>query len=137
MSEYAIMCVDDEPIILDSLVQELRAGLGDRFIYEKAVNAALALTILSEFSREKIKVIILISDWLMPGMRGDEFLSVVKNLYPEIKALMITGHADQASLDRVEKNPSVLGILIKLWDHQELMDLIRRAAAELGLEEDF
>lgn len=121
----AILCVDDEVIILLSIVQELKRSFGKRFIYEKALNADLALKTVKELAQEQVEVIFIISDWLMPGMKGDEFLELVHKQYPRIKAVMLTGQADKAAVDRVKMNASVLAVFHKPWNPAELISIIK------------
>ena len=126
----AILCVDDEVIILLSIVQELKRSFGKRFIYEKALNADLALKTVKELAQEQVEVIFIISDWLMPGMKGDEFLELVHKQYPRIKAVMLTGQADKAAVDRVKMNASVLAVFHKPWNPAELIKVITSTIEE-------
>lgn len=130
MGSRAILCVDDEAVILLSLIQELRNSFGSRFIYEKATNAGDAFGIIEELASEGVKVILIISDWLMPGIKGDEFLEKVRQKYPDIRAIMITGHADRAAIDKVNRNETVLAVLKKPWNSEELTGLIAGACEE-------
>ncbi len=125
--EGAILCVDDEMIILLSLIQELKRTFGERFIYERALDATSAYSLIDELARDGIRVIIIISDWLMPGVRGDEFIEVVAKRHPEIKAVMITGQADAAAIGRIKTNKTVIGVLGKPWNPDELAEMIRRS----------
>lgn len=77
----AILCVDDEPIILISLVQELKNKLGREFIFETAQDAIEALEVIDDLVSKGTKVVLIVSDWLMPITNGDEFLiQVHKNI---------------------------------------------------------
>ena len=125
ISDKAILCVDDEAIILLALQQELKRNLGNQFIYERAKSAEDALRILDELSKDGIHVILIISDWLMPGMKGDEFIEIVKQTYPEIKVIMITGQADKAASERVSSITSVAAVLKKPWRAEELIHTVR------------
>lgn len=116
--------MDDEVIILLSLVQELKRSFGSRFVYERALNAAKALEVIEILAKEDVKVIFIISDWLMPGMKGDEFLELVHEKYPDIHTIMITGQADQAAIDRVKQNASVLAVFTKPWNNEDLIRII-------------
>jgi DNA-binding NtrC family response regulator len=62
MSESAIICVDDEVVILDSLKKQLKRKFGDRFIYEVAESAEEAWVIIEELNSDGIKVIAIVSD---------------------------------------------------------------------------
>jgi CheY-like chemotaxis protein len=121
----AILCVDDEIIILLSLVEELKLAFGGKFVYEQAIDAASALKIVEELSRDGVDVIFVISDWFMPGMKGDEFLEVIHRDYPEIRAILITGQADEAALSRISHNDSVVAIFNKPWNPVDLAEKIR------------
>ena len=70
-----IVCVDDEKIVLDSLNSQLTRNFGKNFNYEFAESAKEALEIIEELHKADDEMIyVVISDWLMPGMKGDELL---------------------------------------------------------------
>ncbi|MDA3899695.1 MAG: response regulator [Spirochaetes bacterium] len=127
MVKQAILCVDDEAIIRFALVQELKKNFKDQYIYEQAPDADIAMETLEELYNEGVRVVLIISDWLMPGLNGDVFLEQVHSLYPDIKAIMITGHADKGSIERVQDNNSVLAVLEKPWNGKELAEIISNA----------
>jgi len=129
MLQEAILCVDDEPIILLSLMHELKNDFGGRFLYEGALNAMDAFKVIEGLVFDGIEVILIISDWLMPGIRGDEFLMQVRSHYPSIKAIMLTGQADDNAMARLRENGLVLAILRKPWDQVELRGIIDRHCA--------
>ena len=132
MEQKAILCVDDELIILMALMQEIKQNFGNRFVYVKATNADDALSTIEEMEEEGISVSLIISDLLMPGTKGDEFLEIVNNRYNGIKSILITGLADKETLVRIKNIESVLGILKKPWPKMELKNLIKEA---LNIEE--
>ncbi len=121
----AILCVDDEAIILMALRQELKSVFGDAFVYETALDAYGAFRIITELSGDGIELVLIITDWLMPGMRGDEFLDRVEREHPAIRAVMITGQADPGAEERVRSAPNVLAVLRKPWKPDQLIGVIR------------
>lgn len=125
MADRAIICVDDEPLILISLIQELKNLFGSRYHYEKASDANTAFRIIDDLATNGIRVILILSDWLMPGIKGDEFLDLVHQQYPHIRTIIITGHIDQAATDRIRQNSSVITILRKPWNSEELKSHIQ------------
>jgi DNA-binding NtrC family response regulator len=120
----AIVCVDDEAIILMALVSELKSHYGDSFIYEQALNADSALAAIDQLESEGIIVSLVITDWLMPGVKGDVFLEMVNKKYPLIKAIMITGQADEEAIDRMKRKEYVVSVLRKPWSYAELRSII-------------
>ena len=112
----AIVCVDDEAIILMSLKAQLRNFYKDKFVIETSLSAEEAILIIDDLMKDGIKVVVLISDWHMPNMKGDELFSIIKKKYPEINLLLITGQADKATLDSLQNSIQVVAILNKPWD---------------------
>lgn len=127
MSEMAIVCVDDELSILKSLEIELIEAFEDRYIYEFAETADEALEIIDELEGEGTKIFIIVSDWLMPGIKGDDFLIQVHKKYPQIIKIMLTGQADEKSIERVIKEANLYRYLTKPWNHDELVSTIENA----------
>ncbi len=127
MSEAAILCVDDEVTILKSLEIELQDAFGDDYLYEFAESADEALEIIEEFGEDEVQILIIVSDWLMPGMKGDEFLIQVHAIRPEIIKVMLTGQADEDAVERAKTNANLYRYLQKPWKNEELIDTIRSA----------
>lgn len=73
-------------------------------------------------------VILIISDWLMPGTRGDVFLDQVRARHPRIIRVMLTGQADSAALARVRDQNLAHMLLFKPWRVEDL-----RSAFDLAL----
>lgn len=131
----AILCVDDEAIILMALKQELRARFKGRFIYETALNAIEALKIIDELVIDGVEVIAIISDWLMPGIKGDEFITMVHGRWPQIKSVMITGHGDREQLASLNQ-AGLVEVLQKPWRNEDLIKAVERCLREAGLSEE-
>lgn len=129
MCEAGILCVDDEITILDSLKEQLFRCFGDRYIVEVASSATEATEVMEELSEEGIKVLIIVSDWLMPGIKGDEFLIQVHQKYPEIVTVMLTGQADEDAIERTRKEADLYACLHKPWTETELTQVITSALA--------
>jgi CheY-like chemotaxis protein len=117
----AILCVDDEALIVLSLKQELRSHYGDRFIYETALSAEAALEVIGDLKAEGVEGIALVTDWLMPGIKGDALIDLARDRYPDIYAVIITGHADVESLDRLRAGGALVAVLMKPWSRSELI----------------
>lgn len=124
MPEKAILCVDDEKFVLDSLKEQLKSRFGQQYLYETAQGADDAWEIIEELVDDQIEILIIVSDWLMPGMKGDEFLIKVHQNYPNITTVMLTGQADEAAVNRAKKEANLFRCLHKPWTEKELADTI-------------
>lgn len=131
MTNTAILCVDDEVTILKSLEIELRDALGDTYIYELAESAEEALEIMEDLNEEGLQIIIVISDWLMPGTKGDEFLIHIHKQYPHIIKIMLTGQASEDAIERAKIYANLYHCFAKPWDSGELMKTIQSAVKKL------
>ncbi len=130
MSEQAILCVDDEAIILLAMKQELKRRLGQRYSIETALDAAEALSVIAELETRGIETVLVISDWFMPGLRGDQFLVELHAKRPSIKAILITGQADEESVNRAIAEAGLCACIHKPWRAEELTALIKRCLAD-------
>ena len=124
MPKPAILCVDDEVVVLDSLKIQLKTEFGDAYLYEVAESADEALEIIDEIEEEST-ILVIVSDWLMPGIKGDEFLIKVHEKYPKIVKVMLTGQADKDAIERATKAANLHSCLAKPWDVKELISTIK------------
>lgn len=131
MPKLSILCVDDEVIILNSLLRQMQAAFGDSYVYETSENAEEALEILKELQAENTDVIVIVSDWLMPGMKGDEFLMEVHKKFPNVIKILLTGQADEAAVERAKEQANLHRYLQKPWSEQELIACIKEGLEKL------
>jgi CheY-like chemotaxis protein len=68
-----------------------------------------------------------VSDWLMPGVKGDEFLIEVYKRYPDILTVMLTGQADESAIARARREAHLHACLRKPWTEEELASAISMA----------
>lgn len=130
--ERAILIVDDEAIILMAMRQELRLALGPGFRFELALSADEALKALDALTEEGVSVALVITDWLMPGIRGDELIVRIRSDHPGVNTIIVSGQTDGDALQALEKAGALDAFLVKPWDGRTLASECRRL---LGLAE--
>lgn len=130
MSKPIILCVDDEAVILNTLKAELKAALGAAYTYETAESGDEALELLEELNADGVPLVVIVSDWLMPGMKGDELLIKVHRQYPAAVTLMLTGQADEQAIERAVSEAGLFACLHKPVDGAHLMETVNDALAE-------
>ena len=131
MVRKVILCVDDEKIVLDSLEKQLYNNFGSSFDYEIAENADDAFEIIDELKLDGKVIVIIVSDWLMPGIKGDEFLEIVHKKYPDIVKIMLTGQADLEAIENAKKNANLFKCIYKPWSEEELVETVREGVKKL------
>ncbi len=115
-----ILCVDDEPRVVDGLALHLRRD------YEvlTANGGQSALQIL----KEKGAPAVIVSDMRMPGMDGAALLKQVKHLYPETTRILLTGEPGRDAAIAAINEGQIFRFLTKPCPPDQL-----RAAIEAGV----
>jgi response regulator RpfG family c-di-GMP phosphodiesterase len=100
-----ILFVDDEPHVLQSIQRQLRK----RFELQTAAGGEEALRVLKQDG----PFAIIVSDMRMPGMNGVELLAKVKDAYPDMVRIMLTGNADQETATEAVNTGQIFRFLTK------------------------
>ena len=103
----AILCVDDEEIVLRALSQDLNRHFKDDYLIELAQSAEDAFEILDELKSDGVRILVIVSDWLMPGMKGDEFLIEAHKRFPKVIKMLLTGQADKEAIKNAQLNANL------------------------------
>ncbi|MCS7086962.1 MAG: response regulator, partial [Bacteroidia bacterium] len=93
-----ILCIDDEKMLLETLERLIWRHLGREFDVETADSGEEAVELLEELIAEGRQVALIISDQLMPGIKGDAFLSRAMKLTPHTPKILLTGQADMQAV---------------------------------------
>ena len=108
-----ILCVDNDPTILDAL-SRLFLSRGIRVL--RAGNGEEALGIVRGES-----VAVVVADNLLPGMRGVELLSRIRDLSPGTVRVLLTGQADLPTAIEAIRRGEVSRFLDKPWVDEEIV----------------
>ncbi|TVQ54076.1 MAG: response regulator [Spirulina sp. DLM2.Bin59] len=120
MNRPAIVCVDDELIILQSLRDELRNNLAADFTIELADSGHSALELVKELIEEGYHLPLIISDYIMPDMRGDELLAKIHQLSPQTLKVMLTGQATVEAVSHAIQHAKLYRYMAKPWESEDL-----------------
>jgi len=117
--ERHLLLVDDEVNILRSLE---RALYREGYQIQKANNALEGLELL-----EKHQFGVIVSDHLMPKMTGVEFLSQVKERYPDTVRIILSGYIDLNLVTDAINKGAIYKFLNKPWEDDLLRANIKEA----------
>ncbi len=126
MTDAAFLLVDDDKTVLDSLRGQLRRAFGDGYLYETAENVPEAWEVIDELHDDGLRTVVVVSDWLMPGVRGDQFLLEVRQRFPGVVRILLTGQADAEAIERAINDAQVSKVFHKPWDIDQLTSTIRQ-----------
>lgn len=127
MTPLAIVCVGNECIILDSFTEQLKRNLGNNYAIEAAESGEEALDILAALQESGREVALVISDYIIPGMKGDELLSKIHTQYPKALKIMLTEEADEQSVDNAVTNAKLYRYIAKPWAETDLIFTVKEA----------
>ena len=100
-----ILCVDDEPNVLEGLSLHLRR----RYEVTTAPGGAEALALLARNGTTEV----VISDMRMPGMDCAAFLAKARQKFPDVVRMLLTGQADLASAISAVNDGQIFRFLTK------------------------
>lgn len=116
MEQKKILFVDDELTILKALKRGfMRCGHKLYF----ADSGELALKILAAG-----EIDLVLSDMRMPGMDGYSLLKKVKEDYPQVIRLILSGYVEESYVYKALIDGSAKTYLAKPWDTNELIELV-------------
>lgn len=128
MSQYKLLLVDDTPNILKALK---RVFAEENYKVFTAESASEAQQILKQ---ETIDV--LITDENMPGVSGTDLLLTIKETYPDLVKIMITGETDIEVAKRAINNGEIYKFFNKPWDDFEILLSVKYALKHKELEKE-
>jgi len=123
-----VLCIDDDAGILASLRRLLR---DEPYGVVTATNAAQA------FASLRVRPVeVVVTDERMPDTTGCELLAEIRQRWPWIGRVILTGHPDQAMMVRAFQ-AGVDFLFRKPWDDTALKTTIRRLLLEVERERAF
>jgi putative two-component system response regulator len=135
MTRETVLFVDDDKTIL-AFVCDLFKNRGLQVLTADCAGEALAIV-------EEQAVAVVVSDNEMPGMRGVELLSRVKELSPHTVKIMMTGSADLATALAAINSGEVFRFVLKPWKKSEMLAAVKdgirryRVLQSLQREDEF
>jgi signal transduction histidine kinase len=115
----AILLVDDEPHILSALKRTLRDTSWEIHTAQSGEEGLETL--------ERVDVQVVISDYRMTGMDGVTFLSRVKEKWPDVQRVMLTGQANSGAIERAVNEGEVYRFLNKPWNEAQLIATVNES----------
>ena len=120
--KYRLLLVDDELGIVKALTRVFRQEN-----YE-VITAGSGKEALEKLAQGPVHLVI--SDFMMPGMNGAQFLHEVKLRSPETIRIMLTGHANTDAVMGAINDGAVYKFILKPWNDDDL-----RVTVALALEQ--
>ncbi|MGC8548914.1 MAG: FAD-dependent oxidoreductase [Acidobacteriaceae bacterium] len=119
MSKPVILAVDDDPNVLEAVIQDLRRRYASEYRVLRAGSGQAGLDISRQLAERGDAVALYLSDQRMPGMSGVEFLERAQQIFPDARRALLTAYADTEAAIRAINSARIHYYLTKPWDPPE------------------
>jgi two-component system, sensor histidine kinase and response regulator len=119
MSKPVVICVDDEPTVLESLKIELKRTLGEDCLIETAEGGEEALELIAELQQNHLPIALVLADYIMPGLKGDELLRRIHDYSPHTLNIMLSGQADLEAVGNAIRYARLYRFITKPWNPKD------------------
>ena len=116
---FPVLIVDDEKHVLDTLSNTLKSNR-----INNVIGCQDSRQVMEILSRQEIEVLLL--DLTMPHISGQELLSIIRQEYPEISVIIITGATEVCTAVECMKM-GVFDYLVKVVESRKLVATVSRA----------
>lgn len=127
--QYEVVIAEDEELILHNIIQKINAHPSFHVV-GNAQTGARALELIKETLPT-----LLVTDIRMPVMDGMELLSKARELYPDMKFIIISGFSD-FEYAREALHLKVYDYLLKPVSQEDVDDVLTRLHKDLKLQEE-
>jgi response regulator RpfG family c-di-GMP phosphodiesterase len=140
MRKIHILCVEDEPEVLDAVIRDL-SSLESLFPVEAARSVDEARQVIRDIEERKERLGLAICDHIMPGENGVEFLiELYRNpATATARKVLLTGQAGLEATVKAVNDARLDHYIAKPWTKQDLLGTARALLAEyiLAYETEF
>ncbi len=117
-----VLVVDDEEVVLQSVLKVLKPDDEHEFLVDTATSAAAGLRLMGQR-----KFDIVVTDLMMPGMDGLQFIDRIRQIDRDSRIVMITGYATmRTALQALRKG--AFDYIAKPFTKEELRSVVKNAA---------
>ncbi len=124
MSDIYIICVEDEPQVLDVVIRDL-AKLEEVFPIEIAHSANEARQLISEIKEEGNRIGLAICDHIMPGDKGVDLMIEMQNdpFTEHTRKVLLTGQAGLEETIEAVNKAKLNRYISKPWKPQQILQV--------------
>ena len=136
MENGIVLCVDDDSTVLNALRTVFSGHFGAELEFEFAESGEEALEIDADIRAQGRELAVVISDFMMPGLRGDELLVRLHASTPNTVKILLTGQSDMSGVKRAINDANLYRFLEKPFVNEDLVLTVRAAIRAYRQERD-
>ncbi|NJK53628.1 MAG: response regulator [Leptolyngbyaceae cyanobacterium SU_3_3] len=86
-----------------------------------------ALELFDDLRRDKYEVALVLADYIMPGLKGDELLKRIHACSPKTLNIMVSGQADLEAVSKTIRDAKLYRYISKPWKPEDLNMVVLEA----------
>jgi CheY-like chemotaxis protein/glycine cleavage system H lipoate-binding protein len=127
--QVKVLVVDDEEIVLQSVRKVLRSDDEHDFIIDTVLSPKEGLAFMNQYKYD-----VVITDLMMPGIDGLEFIDKAREISRESRIIMITGYATmRTALQALRKG--TFDYVAKPFTKQEMLSVVKNALSAESIQQ--
>jgi len=126
----AILIVDDELLILESLRIQISKILPEHYLLEVASSGEESMQVIEDLQKTGHQLKMVISDFHLGDMNGTEVLRFAVEKHPGVKKVILSGESDADLMNRFKHEHGFTAIISKPWNFKTIENIILALLAE-------
>ncbi len=123
--KYAVICVDDDPIILQLIDFQMKKLVNDQTtIVETTTNPREVEAKIEEIRSFGLEPLFVMTDYQMPGMSGADLIRKLKAKEPNLDCILLSGQANDVAVEELERDHLLYSFIGKPWKEEQLLEVI-------------
>ena len=125
--KYVIICIDDDPLILKLLSFQLNKVIEhETTIVECFIDPMEVIENIDSLISHELEVLLLLVDYQMPSINGAELIRNIKQKYPQLKCVMLSGQANNIIVNELRNDHLIEKFISKPWEEGNLISEVNK-----------
>jgi response regulator RpfG family c-di-GMP phosphodiesterase len=121
----AILTVEDDQEALNALRMQLERNFSEGYLLEFAQNVDEAISVIDDLVENNVDLILLLSDWYMPGKNADVLVNYIKGKNPNVRVIVLSGQLDTDKAGKMLEENVIDRVIMKPWNESNLINQIK------------
>jgi len=123
--KYAVICVDDDPIILQLIDFQMKKLVNEQTtIVETTTDPRQVEAKIEEVKSFGLEPLFVMTDYQMPGMSGADLIRKLKSKDPSLDCILLSGQANDLAVEELEREHLLYSFIGKPWKEEQLREVI-------------
>ena len=123
--KYAVICVDDDPIILQLIDFQMKKLINEQTtIVETTTDPRQVEAKIEEVRAFGLEPLFIMTDYQMPGMSGAELIRKLKEKEPSLDCILLSGQANDLAVEELERDHLLYSFIGKPWKEEQLLEVL-------------